>query len=98
MLSKEGVYASCKARVGAIQDAYDQLVAAVEAYRDHLKALSATADPNDDSDKQFLTVANLQRATDEGLLATLDSEVHDDLVRLSDRVIRFKHWEDGVFL
>jgi len=32
------------------------------------------------------------------LLGTLDTEFHDDLTRLSDRVIRFKHLEDGIFI
>jgi len=45
-----------------------------------------------------LVVANLQRNTTNGLLGTLDTDLHDDLIRLSDRVIRFKHWEDGIFI
>jgi hypothetical protein len=98
MIEKTGVYAACKAKVKAIEAAYDALVAATEEYRDHLAALMAQADPADESDQHLLVVANLQTNTAKGLLATLDTDAHDDLIRLSDRVIRFKHWEDGVFV
>ena len=53
---------------------------------------------DDEYDKHLLVVANLQRNTAHGLLGTLDTELHDDLTRLSDRVIRFKHLEDGIFI
>ena len=53
---------------------------------------------DDEYDKHLLVVANLQRNTANGLLGTLDTELHDDLTRLSDRVIRFKHLEDGIFI
>ncbi len=98
MLQKSGVFDACKASVQAIQEAYDALVDATEAYRTLLADLSAQADPSDEADQHFLVVANLQGNTAKGLLATLDTDVHDDLIRLSDRVIRFKHWEDGVFI
>ncbi len=98
MIAKTGVHAGCKAQVQAIQAAYDALLAAAEAYRDHLETLVAGADPADESDRHLTVVANLQRNTVNGLIATLDTEAHDDLIRLSDRVIRFKHWEDGVFV
>jgi len=98
MTEKKDVYITCKAKVRTIQEAYDALVDAVEDYKALLTMLIEESDPNDESEKHLQVVANLQRNTANGLLNTLDSDVHDDLTRLSDRVIRFKHWEDGVFV
>lgn len=98
MTEKKGVYETCKAKVRTVQEAYDALVDAVEDYKALLTTLIEESDPNDEYDKDLLVVANLQRNTANGLLGTLDTDLHDDLIRLSDRVIRFKHLEDGVFI
>jgi hypothetical protein len=98
MTEQKKVYNACKAKVLAIQEAYDALVEAAEDYRALLTTLMQESDANDESEKHLLVVAGLQRNTVNGLIGTLDSDVHDDLTRLSDRVIRFKHWEDGVFV
>ena len=98
MSTKQGVYDSCKAKVRTIQEAYDALAEAIEDYRGLLTGLIAECDPHDEQEQHLLVVANLQRNTTNGLLSTLDTDLHDDLIRLSDRVIRFKHWEDGVFV
>ena len=98
MTKKKGVYATCKAKVGTIQEAYDALVDAVEDYKALLTTLIEESNADDEYDKHLLVVANLQRNTANGLLGTLDTELHDDLIRLSDRVIRFKHLEDGIFI
>jgi hypothetical protein len=98
MTEKKGIYDTCKAKVRTIQEAYDALVDAVEDYKVLLTELIDEADPNEEYDKHLLVVANLQRNTTNGLLGTLDTDLHDDLTRLSDRVIRFKHLEDGMFI
>ncbi len=98
MARKQGVYDACKARVIAIQEAYDAFVNATEEYKALLTTLIEECNPDNEDDKHLLVVANLQRNTVNGLINTLDTDVHDDLTRLSDRVIRFKHWEDGVFI
>jgi hypothetical protein len=98
MVKKEGIYAGCKARVQAIQEAYDAFVITVEEYKTLLNDLIDDIDANDANEKHLLVVANLQRNTTNGLIDTLDTDIHDDLTRLSDRVIRFKHWEDGLFI
>jgi hypothetical protein len=98
MTEKKGIYDTCKAKVRTIQEAYDALVDAVEDYKVLLAGLIDEADPNEEYDKHLLVVANLQRNTTNGLLGTLDTDLHDDLTRLSDRVIRFKHLEDGIFI
>jgi hypothetical protein len=98
VVKKQGVYAACKSQVLAIQRAYDEFVNAVEEYKALLSKLIEESDPNDAEDKHLLVVANLQRNTTNGLINTLDTDIHDDLTRLSDRVIRFKHWEDGLFV
>jgi hypothetical protein len=98
MTEKKGIYDTCKAKVRTIQEAYDALIDAVEDYKVLLTELIDEADPNEEYDKHLLVVANLQRNTTNGLLGTLDTDLHDDLTRLSDRVIRFKHLEDGIFI
>jgi len=95
---KQNIYNTCKASVQGIQEAYDTLVDVVENYKALLTTLIEECDPNDEFDKHLQVVANLQRNTTNGLLSTLDTELHDDLTRLSDRVIRFKHLEDGMFV
>ena len=97
-MTEKKVYDICKAKVTAIQDAYDALADATEDYKALLTTIIAECDPNDENDKHLLVVANLQRNTVNGLIGTLDTDLHDDLTRLSDRVIRFKHWEDGIFV
>jgi hypothetical protein len=98
MTEKKGIYDTCKAKVRTIQEAYDALIDAVEDYKVLLTELIDEANPNEEYDKHLLVVANLQRNTTNGLLGTLDTDLHDDLTRLSDRVIRFKHLEDGMFI
>ena len=98
MVKKEGVYDACKVKVLAIQETYDEFVNTVEEYKTLLTSLINASDPEDAYDKHLLVVANLQRNTTNGLINTLDTDIHDDLTRLSDRVIRFKHWEDGLFV
>jgi hypothetical protein len=98
MVEKKRVYETCKAKVLTIQEAYDALVDAVEDYKKLLTTLIEESNPHEEYDKHLLVVANLQRNTTNGLLGTLDTDLHDDLTRLSDRVIRFKHLEDGTFV
>lgn len=98
MVEKTGVYAMCKAQVQAIEAAYDQLADAIEDYKRTLTGLIEQADPADEQDRHLLVTANLQKNTANGLLNTIETDLHDDLIRLSDRVIRFKHWEEGVFV
>jgi hypothetical protein len=98
MAEKKGIYGTCKAKVAEIQERYDALIDAVEDYKALLTTILAECDPEDEYDKHLSVVAGLQRNTTNGLLGTLDTELHDDLIRLSDRVIRFKHLEDGIFL
>ena len=97
-MTEKKVYDICKAKVKTIQDAYDALVDATEDYKALLTTIIVECDANDENDKHLLVVANLQRNTVGGLIGTLDTDLHDDLTRLSDRVIRFKHWEDGIFV
>lgn len=98
MIEKKRVYETCKAKVLTIQETYDALVDAVEDYKNLLTTLIEESNPHEEYAKHLLVVANLQRNTTNGLLGTLDTDLHDDLTRLSDRVIRFKHLEDGTFV
>ena len=67
MAKKKEVYSTCKVKVRAIQEAYDALVDAVEDYKALLTTLIDEANPEDESDKHLLVVANLQRNTTNGL-------------------------------
>src|SRR5437660_12918221 len=96
MVKKQGIYVACKAKVLAIEEAYDELVNSVEEYKALLTRLIEDSDPNDADDKHLLVVANLQRKTTNALISTLDTEVRDDLTRLSHRVIRLKHGESAL--
>jgi hypothetical protein len=98
MVEKNGIYETAKARVRTIQEAYDALIEAAVDYKAWVEELIAQCDPSDEQDKHLSVVANLQRNTTNGMINTLDTDLHDDLIRLSDRVIRYKHWEDGVFV
>jgi hypothetical protein len=98
MVEKKSVYETAKAKVHTIQEAYDALVEAAEDYKAWVDGLIEQCDPKDEQDKHLSVVANLQRNTTNGLINTLDTDLHDDLIRLSDRVIRYKHWEDGDFV
>jgi len=89
MIEKKGIYDACKVKVRLIQEQYDALFDAVEDYKTLLTLLLDECDPNIEYDKHLQVVANLQRNTVNGLLSTLDTDLHDDLTRLSDRVIRF---------
>lgn len=98
MAEKKGIYDACKAKVRLIQEDYDALFDAIEDYKTLLTKMLDECDPDDEFDKHLSVVAGLQRNTANGLLDTLNTDFHDDLIRLSDRVIRFKHLEDGIFL
>lgn len=97
-MSDGGLYARCKRKVSAIQAAYDGLLAAVDDYVAALteEAEAESAAPAPDPNK--LLALDMQRNGANRLRATLENQALDDLIRFSDRVIRIKHWEDGVFL
>src|SRR5258708_22002949 len=58
MVKKQGVYETCKAKVLAIQEAYDAFVDAAEEYKILLTTLIDECDPDDEDDKHLLVVAN----------------------------------------
>lgn len=92
------LYEDAKQRVDRIHDVYDSLVDEVEGYHDWLvKQLdSATADP--EVDPKFLSAMGVQRRFVESFLRVLEEDAFDEFVHFADRVIRIKHYEDGVFI
>lgn len=94
----KGVYAAARQRVDAIQGAYDGLLAALDQYvgflEEQIRAEESAAVP----DKNKLLALTMQRGGASRMRENLETTALDDLIRFADRVIRLKHWEDGVFL
>lgn len=94
----EDFYGSARDLVEAIEQEYVELMRSIDSYRQWLedRISEERNKPEPDSVKlqalapQLTYLAELQRA--------LESGVHDGLVRVSDRVIRIRHWQDGVFI
>lgn len=92
------LYSEAGANVRAVQDAYTQLLEQVERYRQWVQAAVTTeqAKPSPDGAKLQALGPQLKYLTE--LTDALDGPTHDALIRVSDRVIRIKHWQDGVFI
>ncbi|MDA8343913.1 MAG: hypothetical protein M0Z66_00370 [Thermaerobacter sp.] len=85
------IYDRCKTQVKAIEQAYDALMEEIDAYDRVLSELGG--------DDEELRIALSMQANGLGKLRdTLEGEALDNLIRFSDRVIRLKHWEDGMFV
>lgn len=92
------LYSAAEAQVRAVQDAYTQLLEQVERYRAWVQAVVAEeqAKPAPDHAKLQSLGPQLKYLTE--LTDALDGPTHDALIRVSDRVIRIKHWQDGAFI
>jgi D-proline reductase (dithiol) PrdB len=94
----EDLHAAARRHVEDIQATYEALMEAVDRYRRWLEATIAAerAKPLPDAVKLQAFLPQL-RYLDE-LQAALETSAHDGLVRVSDRVVRIRHWEDGTFI
>lgn len=93
-----GLYANCRSKVEAVQQAYDDLLRSLDDYVEFLDGEVAAEEAKSDPDKQKLIALSMQRKGANLTRENLETRTLDDLIRFSDRVIRIKHWEDGLFL
>lgn len=94
----EGLYATCKGKVNTINVAYDELCRSLDEYIDFLKAQAQAEETDANPDKNKIIALTMQMKGAARMRDTVESAVLDDMIRFSDRVIRIKHWEDGIFL
>jgi hypothetical protein len=97
-LPDEDLYASARRQVEDIQATYGAMMEAVDRYRGWLDATIAAERAKPTPDGVKLQAFLPQRRYLDELQAALETSAHDGLVRVSDRVVRIKHWEDGAFI
>ena len=87
-----------KARVERIQQMYDDLCAEVEDYRDWVAEKVEAEKRKPEPDPKFISAVGVQVRFAERFLKVLEEDAFDELIHFADRVIRIKHYEDGVFI
>lgn len=92
------LFAAARARAAEIQAAYGGLMAAVDRYRAWLQAEVAAEQAKPEPDRIKLQALGPQVKYLAELSAALEGPTHDALVRVSDRVVRIRHWQEGVFI
>ena len=92
------LHAVAQAHVAEIQGAYGALMGAVDRYRAWLAAELAAeqAKPAPEHEKVQALSPQLKYLTE--LAETLEGPGHDGLVRVSDRAVRIRHWQEGIFI
>ena len=73
-------------------------MAAVDRYRTWLEAEAATEQAKSNSDAAKLQALSPQLKYLAELSAALEGPAHDGLVRVSDRAVRIRHWQEGMFI
>lgn len=94
----EDVYAEAVAHTRAIGAAFDTLVERIADYRTWIDAQVAAEKSTRIPDPLKLQALGPQLTYLAELSAAIDGPAHDALVRVSDRVVRIRHWQEGVFL
>ncbi|MDB4895114.1 MAG: hypothetical protein JWN15_1376 [Firmicutes bacterium] len=94
----EGLYRTCKARVAEIQTTYDDLLRQLDDYLAFVEGEVQAEQVKPEPDRNKLMALQSQLKGPARMREDLESVILDDLIRFADRVIRIKHWEDGVFL
>lgn len=89
-------YERCSAEMDQIADALAALGTAIDVHQRTLEQFEGSI--TDSADPEFLAWLRGQRKRLDGLQTVVDDEAHDLLLRVADRVIRIKHWEDGEFV
>jgi hypothetical protein len=92
------LYEEAKSRVQRMQDVYDALVDEVESYREWVDGLLEEERAKSNPDPKFLSAVGVQSRYAASFQRVLDEDAFDELVHFADRVIRIKHFEDGVFI
>lgn len=94
----DDVYTDAHAHTRAIGAAFDTLVERIAAYRTWVEAQVAAEKSAPQPDSAKLQALGPQLTYLQELSAAIDGPAHDALVRVSDRVVRIRHWQEGVFL
>jgi hypothetical protein len=92
------LFAVSQAHTAEIQAAYEQLMAAVDRYRAWLEAEATAEQAKSNPDAAKLQALSPQLKYLDELSAALEGPTHDGLVRVSDRAVRIRHWQEGVFV
>lgn len=92
------LYDDTKERVERIHDLYDALVDEVEAYRGWVEEQLSGERAKTAPDPKFLSAVGLQARFAGNFQTVLEEQAFDEFVHFADRVIRVKHYEDGVFI
>ncbi|HEV3472853.1 MAG TPA: hypothetical protein VG408_06555 [Actinomycetota bacterium] len=92
------LYEEAKGRVERVHSLYDALVDEVESYRSWVDELLDVERGKPEPDAKFLSAVGVQSRFAARLQRVLEEEAFDELVHFADRVIRIKHYEDGVFI
>ncbi|GAC1325754.1 MAG: hypothetical protein NVSMB2_24490 [Chloroflexota bacterium] len=92
------LHAAAAAQTSAIGAAFDTLVERIATYRAWVEAQVSAEQARAYPDSAKLQALGPQLTYVNELSAAIDGPAHDALVRVSDRVVRIRHWQDGVFL
>lgn len=94
----EDLYAAASEHVRRIQNLYAELLSAVDQYEEWLRAEVRAEQAKPEPDSAKIQALNPQIKYLAELSEGLEGPAHDGLVRVSDRAVRIKHWQDGVFI
>lgn len=92
------LYTVARQHTAEIQDVYGQLLDAVTRYRYWIQSEVDTERAKPQPDNAKLQALNPQVTYLNELARVLEGPAHDGLVRVSDRVVRIRHWQEGVFI
>lgn len=96
--AEDTLYPAAKGLVDEIEGSYTALMDAIDAYRGWLEGTTRQEQAQAEPDDIKLRALNPQLRYLMELQGVLEGPAHDGLVRVSDRVVRIQHWEDGVFI
>ena len=92
------LYSVAREHVEGIESAYTRLMEQIDGYRAWLEAALAEEQARAETDNAKLQALGPQLRSLDELQRALEGPAHDGLVRVADRAIRIKHWQDGVFI
>ena len=91
-------FAIAQAHTSEIQGAYQALMDAIDRYRAWLQSEAAAEQAKPAPDDTKIQALNPQLKYLAELAEALEGPAHDGLVRVSDRAVRIRHWQEGVFI
>lgn len=92
------LYDETRQRVERIEELYDTLCREVEEHRDWARGLVEAEKAKPEPDAKYISAVGVQAKFSDRLLTVLEEPAFDELIHFADRVIRIKHYEDGVFI